>query len=109
MRDFLFYKHWHTMRNKEFIRAVQLETKLDKQKTALLVEALNASIGKILSEGDSLSIQGFGFFELKKRDERLSVNPTTGRRFMIPPKLVPVFRPGISLKNKIKYLGSDEQ
>ena len=97
------------MTNKEFIRAVQLESKLDKQKTALLVEALNASIGKVLSEGDSLNIWGFGSFELKKRGERLSVNPSTGKRFMIPPKLVPVFRPGTYIKDNIKEIESDEQ
>ncbi|MDD2559271.1 MAG: HU family DNA-binding protein [Bacteroidales bacterium] len=97
------------MRNNEFIRAVRLESKLKKEKTVLLMEALSASISKILSEGDSLSIQGFGTFELKKKNERLSVNPSTGKRFMIPPKLLPVFRPGISLKNKVKNFGSDEQ
>ncbi len=96
------------MRNKEFIRAVQLESKLNNEKTALLMEALHASISKILSDGDSLSIQGFGSFELKKKDERLSVNPSTGKRYMIPPKLVPVFRAGINLKNKIKNFGLDE-
>lgn len=96
------------MRNKEFIRAVQLESGLNKEKTALLMEALAASISKMLSDGDSLSIQGFGSFEPRKKDERLSVNPSTGKRFMIPPKLVPFFRPGSSLKNKVKNFGSDE-
>lgn len=96
------------MTNKEFIRAVQLESKLDKQKTALLVEALNASIGKVLSEGDSLNIWGFGSFELKKKGERLLAHPS-GKRLMIPPKLVPVFRPGTNIKDKIKQIDSDEQ
>lgn len=96
------------MTNKEFIRAVQLESKLDKQKTVLLVEALNASIGKVLSEGDSLNIWGFGSFELKKKGERLLAHPS-GKRFMIPPKLVPVFRPGTNIKDKIKQIDSDEQ
>lgn len=97
------------MRNKEFIRAVQQESKLDEEKTAMLVRTTVASINKMLAEGDTLSIQGFGTFELKKKAERLSVNPSTGKRFMIPPKLVPVFRPGSSLKNKVKNFRTDEQ
>ncbi len=96
------------MNNQDFVRAVQLESQLDKEKTVLLMEALAASISKILSEGDSLSIQGFGRFESKKMNERLSVNPISGKRSMIPPKLVPVFRPGPSLKAKVKNFVSDE-
>jgi nucleoid DNA-binding protein len=57
------------MRNNEFIRAVRLESKIKKEKTVLLMDAISASISKILSEGDSLSIQGFGTFELKKKND----------------------------------------
>ena len=38
----------------------------------------------------------------KKRNERLSVNPKTGQRFLIPPKIVPAFRPSSKLKDKFK-------
>ena len=96
------------MRDKEFIRAVQQEAKLDEAKAALLVRATVSSIRKMLTDGDSLSIQGFGTFELKKKEERLSVNPSTGKRFIIPPKLVPVFRPGSTLKNKVKNFRGNE-
>ena len=43
----------------------------------------------------------FGNFEVKKRLERVIVNPTTGQRMLVPPKLVVAFKPSQILKAKI--------
>ncbi|MDP4278371.1 MAG: HU family DNA-binding protein, partial [Bacteroidota bacterium] len=61
-------------------------------------------ITDMLTDGDAMAIQGFGSFEVKKRDERISINPSTGKKWLIPPKLIPVFKPGPTLKEKIKHL-----
>lgn len=53
---------------------------------------------------DSVSIQGFGTFEPRKKLERIAVNPATGKRMLIPPKIVLSFKPGINIKNKLKEL-----
>jgi DNA-binding protein HU-beta len=55
-----------------------------------------------LQDGNSLLITDFGTFDVKKKMERISVNPTTKQRLLIPPKLVLSFRPSASLKEKIK-------
>jgi len=96
------------MKQSDFLSAVQQEAGLNaaqtREMTRQLVEALNG----ILADGDSLTVHGFGSFEVKKKEERLSVNPQSGKRFMIPPKLVPAFRPGASLKERIKaYQGHE--
>jgi DNA-binding protein HU-beta len=78
-------------------------------RTQELLELTSSLIGKLLSQGDSLSIQGFGTFETKKKEERVSVNPTTGSRWMIPPKFVANFKPGTNLKEKIKNHTGNEQ
>ena len=96
------------MKENDFLSAVRSETgfsaKLTEQMTRQLVEILSG----MLSAGDSLTIHGFGTFELKKKEERLSVNPVRGKRFMIPPKQVPAFRPGATLKERIKnYKGNE--
>jgi len=79
---------------------------------AALVEQLTVAvtdgIRDILTNGDNLSIQGFGSFEVRRKDERLSVHPATGKRFMVPPKIVPVFRPGVTLKDRIKTFTQSE-
>ena len=81
---------------------VAQESGLDADLVQSMTQDLLASMSDILANGDSLSVQGFGSFEVKKKDERLSVHPQTKQRVMIPPKLVPVFRPGSHLKSKFK-------
>ena len=43
-----------------------------------------------------------------KKAERISVNPANGKRYLVPPKLVPVFKPGTTVKNRLKELGDHE-
>lgn len=96
------------MKNKDFIQKIQQTVSTNGERTAELVEMTTSIIAKILSEGDSLAITGFGTFEVKKKEERVSVNPATGNRWMIPPKLVPGFKPGTSMKDKLKTYSSHE-
>ena len=49
-----------------------------------------------LSSGD------LTFLEVKKKNERVSVNPTTGIRMLVPPKLVLTYKPSSLLKEKLK-------
>ena len=41
-------------------------------------------------------------FEVKKKLERVSVNPVTKQRLLIPPKLMLTFKPSAGLKEKFK-------
>lgn len=52
-----------------------------------------------------MSIPKFGTFEVKKRLERIVVNPGTKQRMLVPPKLVLGFKPIASLKEKVKNGG----
>ena len=55
-----------------------------------------------LQDGNTIAIQGFGTFEVKKKLERISVNPATQQRMLIPPKLVLTYKPSNTLKEKFK-------
>ena len=57
---------------------------------------------KQLQDGDTIAIQGFGTFEVKKKMERISVNPVTQQRMLVPPKLVLTYKPSNVLKDKFK-------
>ena len=76
--------------------------------TSELVTSLLSDMTRQLEEGNTISIQGFGTFEVKKKAERISVNPANGKRYLVPPKLVPVFKPGTTVKNRLKELGDHE-
>lgn len=90
------------MTNKEFINALSERNNISLKESQRLVEALTEVMADSLSEGDNITIQGFGNFEVKKKLERIIVNPTTKQRQLIPPKLTVAFKPSNVLKEKFK-------
>lgn len=90
------------MNNKEFISKLAKKTGLSSSKTTTDLEMLVSVVIERLKENDQINVSGFGVFEVKMRRERVSVNPKTGQRMLIPPKLVPAFRPSSKLKDSFK-------
>ena len=64
------------------------------------MSSLLSDMTQELQEGNVVTIQGFGTFEVKKKAERITVNPTTKQRMLVPPKLVLAYRPSGQLKEK---------
>ena len=90
------------MNNKEFITKLAKRSGLSPADTTASIETFVGVITERLKENDQINISGFGVLEVKMRNERLSVNPKTGQRFLVPPKIVPSFRPSNKLKEKFK-------
>ncbi len=90
------------MNNKDFITALSAQTGLSAVRTSKLTAAFARALADRLDDETALTVQGFGTFEVKKKQERIMVSPTTGKRRLIPPKLVLSFRPGTGLKDKFK-------
>lgn len=90
------------MNNKEFISKLAKRCGITPAEAAKNVELFINVITERLKDSDQLNISSFGVLEVKMRNERLSVNPKTGQRFLIPPKIVPSFRPSSKLKDKFK-------
>ncbi len=89
------------MNNKDFISAVSARSELTPQQVQKTVSALVKALPEMLDDEQVLSIQGFGNFEVKKKMERVVVNPATKQRKLIPPKLALSFKPSAVLKDKI--------
>lgn len=70
--------------------------------TSELIASLLSDMTRQLEDGNAVFVQGFGTFEVKKKAERISMNPTTKKRLLVPPKLVLTYRPSIGLKDKFK-------
>ena len=90
------------MNNKELITTLSKATGKKNTETTEWINKLSTIIGNTLAEGKSISVQGFGTFEVKKKEERISVNPVTKKHYLIPPKLTPIFKPSVTFKNQIK-------
>ena len=65
---------------------------------AQTVEQLNSN----LAINATITIPNFGTFQTRKRAERISVNPQTQHRFLVPPKISVNFKPASVLKEKFK-------
>lgn len=89
------------MNTDDFISSLSEKTGRDADDTARLVSSLTDIIVGGMQDGKAVSLQGFGIFEVKKRPEKIVVNPTTGKRILYPPKLVIGFRPSSLLNEKI--------
>lgn len=96
------------MKNRELVYELARRMKWSQQEVTEMLAALNSVVSAKLVDNDSVYFQGFGQFEVKKKDERITVNPTTGKRYLVPPKLAPVFKPGKTIKNKLKALKENE-
>ncbi|WP_243349297.1 HU family DNA-binding protein [Parabacteroides sp. FAFU027] len=96
------------MNNKELIGELARRLELTQAEAQALLEKTCKIMGKRFAEMDTLSIQGFGTFEVKKKQERLTIHPVSGKRLLVPPKLVLSFLTGKAFKEKIKDLHPDE-
>lgn len=88
------------MNNKEFLGSLSTQLNISAKEAERLVEAMTECIATSVDEEATLAIHGFGNFEVKKKMERIVVNPGTKKRMMIPPKLVLNFKPSPLLKEK---------
>lgn len=89
------------MNNKDFISDLSTRANITQKEAQTLSNALVKEMAEALDEQTQLAIQGFGVFEVKKKLERMVVNPLTQQRKLIPPKLSLTFRPSSSLKGKV--------
>lgn len=90
------------MNNKEFISALAKRTGYSKDQTQKLVNVVVSSMSDTFDEGEAVMIANFGSFEVKKRLERIIVNPSTGQRMLVPPKLVLNFKVAAQVRGNLK-------
>lgn len=96
------------MTNKELIAELSKRLEWTQAQTSKIMEDAVSVINTNLANSDFINIQGFGLFETKRRQERMSVNPVSKQRFLVPPKITPAFRPGQVVKDKLKKLSENE-
>jgi len=89
------------MNNKEFISALSAKTGFSTKETAQMTSDVISVITNELTEENAIGITGFGTFEVKKKLERVLVNPATKQRMLVPPKMVVSFKPNTGMKDKV--------
>ncbi len=89
------------MNRKELIDALADKTGSTKADADRNIAALIDIITATLKKGDSLSLVGFGTFEVRKRAARTGRNPATGAELKIKASKVPAFKAGKALKDAV--------
>lgn len=90
------------MNNKEFINELAERTGYSSKDTQKLVDNIINAMGDAFQEDYAVLVPNFGTFEPKKKLERVIVNPASGQRMLVPPKLVLGFKPNQTWKDKLK-------
>ena len=90
------------MDNKTLIENIAAECGRRKDDVQGILADAFTIIADALVEMDTVVIPTFGQFESKKRKERITVHPSSGRRLLVPPKVVVGFRPSAILKSKVR-------
>ena len=89
------------MNRKELVDALAAHTQSTKADAERNVAGLLDIISNTLKKGDSLTLVGFGTFEVRKRAARTGRNPKTGEELKIKASKVPAFKAGATLKGLV--------
>ena len=89
------------MNKSELADAVAEAAGLSKADGARALDAVIDSITNTLKSGDTVSLVGFGTFQVKQRNARQGRNPRTGETIQIAASKVPSFKAGKGLKDAV--------
>ncbi len=89
------------MNKSDLIFTVSNKTGLKKNEVKAVVNSVLDTITETLSEGESVSLVGFGTFSVKDRMARTMKNPRTNVITDIPATRAPAFKPGKQLVHSV--------
>ncbi|MDR0412451.1 MAG: HU family DNA-binding protein [Dysgonamonadaceae bacterium] len=92
------------MNSTELMTKLSQKLQLPKAETSRRMEHIAGVISSELSENRAVPFGNLGTLEVKKRNERVNVNPASGKRMLVPPKLIVRFKTSGLLKDKLKEL-----
>ena len=90
------------MTNKELVAELSDQLGWTQVKVSEVLAQTVEQLNFKLAENATITIPNFGSFQTRKRAERISVNPQTQQRFLVPPKISVNFKPATVLKEKYK-------
>ena len=91
------------MNKSELIDAIAEKGGLSKTDAGKALDATIASITEALKSGDTVTLVGFGTFNVKERAARTGRNPQTGATLEIKASKVPSFKAGKGLNVSITH------
>ena len=89
------------MKKSELVEKVAATAGLTKTQADAAINAVVGALTDVLKDGDKISLQGFGTFEVRAREARTGRNPRTGETMTIKATKVPAFKASVVLKKAV--------
>ena len=89
------------MNKRELVSTLSFNLQITDAEAQRFVDSFQCIISDALSNGEEISLIGFGRFHTKKQRARIGRNPSTGESIKIPAKVLPAFSPGKTLKETV--------
>lgn len=90
------------MNKAQLVEAVSDKIGITKKKAGNVLDAVIKTITGALSQGEKVTLVGFGTFQMRQRKERKGVNPQTRETMQIPAKKVLKFKAGKELRQVVE-------
>ena len=89
------------MNKADMVEHIAKAADISKAAAGRALEALIGAVRTTLKKNGSVTLVGFGTFQVAKRKQRTGRNPRTNQPIKIPAAKVPKFRAGKALKDAI--------
>lgn len=89
------------MNKGELVDAIAEKADVTKKQADAILSAALETIVDAVSDGDKVTLVGFGSFERRERKAREGRNPKTGESMEIPATTIPAFSAGKLFKEKV--------
>jgi DNA-binding protein HU-beta len=90
-----------SMNKGELVDKIAAKASVTKKQADAVLTAAIETIMEAVSDGDKVTLVGFGSFESRDRKAREGRNPKTGDKMEIPATKVPAFSAGKLFKDKV--------
>lgn len=85
----------------ELIKKVSANSGINQKHTKEVIETMIELIKNSLKSGEEVKLIGFGKFEAKRRNEKITLNPQTKKKMVVPSMMVPTFKAGSEFKRAV--------
>ncbi|MGH1478390.1 MAG: integration host factor subunit beta [Geminicoccales bacterium] len=82
-------------------RLAETNPHLTQRDIEKIVSTVFDEVTDALSRRDRVELRGFGAFSVRERDARTGRNPRTGAEVKVPDKVVPYFKTGKELRERL--------
>ncbi len=89
------------MTKSQLIDAVTERGGMTRRKAEQTVNAIFSAMAEALERGERIEIRGFGSFKTKHYGSYVGRNPKSGEPIDVPAKVLPVFKVGRSLRDRL--------